>query len=190
MTVGKTSARRIEIADDTTRAVNLRRDGHSVREIARRLGCSVGRAHKLVESGIKAAPAEAVEQLRIVEGERLDRDYERLGRLVKAAMPDALTGKATAAETVTKATHERTNISVQRAKLFGLNAKESVDVSGSLALTHDVHDQLLDRLSRLAAAAATGEGDTEPHTGGSAGGDVHVAPVGAPGADGSGDDVG
>lgn len=190
MPVGQTSKKRIGIADDTTRALDLRRDGLSIRQIAKRLGRSVAGTHDLLTKGIEAVPVEAVDKLRAVEGERLDRDYQRLGRVIGAAMTGALKGSATSAETVTKATHERTNISVQRAKLFGLNATATIDVSGSLALTHDVHDQLLDRLARLAAAAATGEGDPQPESGGSAGSDVHVAPLGKAGTEGPTGEVG
>lgn len=175
-----TAVRKIRRVDEMTKALDLRRQGRTLREIATLLECSLGQVHKLITDGIKAVPVESVEALRVVEGERLDADYARLGDVIAAAIRSPTNA---AREVVVKATHERTNISAQRAKLFGLNAKEQIDVSGALSLTHDAHDQLLDRLARLAAAAAEGEGGSQPVADRGAGAPALVEGVGEAGAD-------
>lgn len=171
------TARAVETKEWRAKALKLRVEGASMRDIATALGKSLGAVHKGITEQLAAVPtdtAEAIAELRAIEGARHDAEYERLGRIIEAVLvPKKGQGSAklvsiAAVEAAIKAVHARTNISVQRAKLFGLNAKETLNVSGELALTHDAEDELLDRLARLAATAATGEDPQEPDAGGEA----------------------
>lgn len=63
--------RTIAQADIDARAAGLRSRGMSYRKIADEMGCSVHAAHERVQRALAAVPAEAVEAIRAIEGERL-----------------------------------------------------------------------------------------------------------------------
>ncbi len=51
-----TSKVKVRIQDETSRALDLRRMGRTLREIAKELGCSPAKIHGLLEKGIKDIP--------------------------------------------------------------------------------------------------------------------------------------
>lgn len=183
MSAGRT-VRAVESKVWRVEALKLRTARLSMREIATKLGKSVGAVHKAITEELKNIPAEAVDELRKAHGEsldaefvRLDADYEQLQALIGKLMPKGkklLMGGT--ADVIIKAfaqrtsvTAQRTSILAQRAKLFGLNAKESLDITGELALTHGAEDDLLDRLARFTAEAGAGEVSKQPEPSGEAG---------------------
>jgi transcriptional regulator with XRE-family HTH domain len=68
----QTPKAKLDRAEDTARALNMTRQGMTVRAIARVLGCSPARVHKLVKDARLAIPAEERDLLiaEIVERER------------------------------------------------------------------------------------------------------------------------
>jgi hypothetical protein len=165
------TARAVETKEWRAKALTLRISGKSMRDIATELGKSVGAVHKAIKEQLEAVPVDKVYELRAIEGARHDAEYTRLGLIVDTVLKPKGRTKLVpiaAVEAAIKAINARTNISAHRAKLYGLNAKESIDVNGDLTLTHDAEDELLDRLARLAATAAKGEDSPEPEPAGEA----------------------
>lgn len=147
---GKTR-RKVESKQWHARALQLRVDGLSYREVAKRVNKSVAAVHAAVEEELAAIPAAGVERLREVRGEQLE-------AVIKGNLAKAKRGATGNSLVVIKAIAEY-------AKLFGLNAKVEVDLSASLTLGADAHAQLLDRLSRLAPSDEEDGGGEEPQPG-------------------------
>jgi hypothetical protein len=158
-----------------TEALKLRITGRTIRQIADALGYSVGAVHKAISEEIAAIPAEAVGDLREVEGARLDADEQRLGELIEAHFDHATqevvmgagdlpgSGSDRAADIVVKAVAQRTSIRAQRAKLFGLNAPTRTELTGKnggpldIDITQLTDDQIA-QVARGDIAGLAGEG--------------------------------
>lgn len=139
----KKTAKRVAVKEWRARALELRVAGWSLRQIAERIGKSISTIHEAIEQEITSIPADGVKQLRAVEGARLD-------RIIKANLRKASAGDGNASFVVIAAI-------TARAKLFGMNAVEKIDVTASLKLSVDAHHELLARLAKLA-----GDGAQEP----------------------------
>jgi Homeodomain-like domain len=110
-------ANEITRAAEKTRAVELRRDGLSYRQIATALGCSVSTAHSYVRDELSLLAEhtlEATVQLRAVENARIDELWRSLWP--KREWP------TTAAALV--------RLSQRRSSLNGLDAPKEVKISG------------------------------------------------------------
>jgi AcrR family transcriptional regulator len=120
MAQGKRSAaRKINIEERRHEALELRKHGLSMREIAKRLGVGVATIHEDIRQALASAIAENVkeaESLRTLEIERLD--------MYLSSMEKKLREGDTAAITVAL------RIAEQRAKLLGLNAPERREITG------------------------------------------------------------
>lgn len=151
-------------------ALRLRITGKTIRQIAEELGKSTGAVHKAITEEIAAIPAEAVNDLREVEGARLDADEARLGELIEAHMDHATSeitmgagempgsGADKAADVVVKAIAQRTQIRDRRAKLFGLNAPVKTELTGKdgAHLAIDVTQLTDEQIERIARGDVTG----------------------------------
>lgn len=69
---GKTTPQAIERAERRARAVQLRADGHTIRQVAQELGISPTTAHEDIQRALAEVPAESVDQLRAIWGQRLE----------------------------------------------------------------------------------------------------------------------
>jgi hypothetical protein len=98
-----------EQATIDTEALKLRSRGFTYQQIADNMGCSKGAAYQRVSRALAAIPAEAVEEYRRLEGERLD-------NLLAIATHQAMTKKSLFAIDRCLAIMDR------RAKLLGLDA--------------------------------------------------------------------
>jgi len=101
----------VKTADDALRdaeALKLRSEGLTYRQIAELLGINTSTAYRRVENALRAIPADGVEEMRQLEGERLD-------KLHAALWDRALEGDLQAIDRLL-------TISNRRAKLFGLDA--------------------------------------------------------------------
>jgi DNA-binding CsgD family transcriptional regulator len=128
-----TSGRRVIAIDREAQALQLRASGISYREIAVALDISLGAAHRVVQRGLErlvALSREEAEQLRRLELERLD-------GLVRGHYQRAVDGDVASAGVVLRTISER-------ARLLGLYAPASVDVSGVVAV--DRAQEVLGRL--------------------------------------------
>ena len=97
-------------------ALDLRVSGHTVREIAAKVGKAPSTVHEAIEAELRAIPAAAVAELRDVEGARLD-------ALIRGHITKARRGDAEAAHVVISAIR-------QRSKLFGLEAPVRTEHTG------------------------------------------------------------
>lgn len=132
------------------RAIRLRRQGFTIREIASKVERSASVVHDALDAARKAVPVEDVEALREQQADEI--------RTLKRKWRDAAhTGDKDAADVYLKAC-------AREAKLLGLDAPIKTELSGEVKTT-TAHDELLARLARLAAAAATVRGDSEPEPG-------------------------
>jgi transcriptional regulator with XRE-family HTH domain len=101
----------VKTADDALKdaeALKLRSEGLTYREVAERLGINTSTAYRRVENALRAIPADGVDEMRQLEGERLD-------KLHAALWDRALEGDLQAIDRLL-------TISNRRAKLFGLDA--------------------------------------------------------------------
>lgn len=116
-----TSPRRLEARDRALKAINLRREGCSFEEIARKLKYSSRQAaHKAVTDLLKETAGEECAELRKLELMRLDKLWEPFFKL-------ALKGNARAAYVCAR-------LSERRSKLAGLDAATEINanVSGNM----------------------------------------------------------
>jgi transcriptional regulator with XRE-family HTH domain len=97
-----------ENAENDAEALRLRSEGLTYREIAQRLGINSSTAYRRVENALRAIPAHGVEEMRQLEGERLD-------KLHAALWERALEGDLSAIDRLL-------TISARRSKLYGLDA--------------------------------------------------------------------
>ncbi len=109
---------------DGNKALDMRLAGKTVRQISAELGCSVGKAHSLVQDTLASIPAENVKAIREVEGGRLD-DSETTCLAIRDKFKAlALEGNTHAADRVALMEARLSAIRTQRAKLFGANLPE------------------------------------------------------------------
>lgn len=175
----KRDARAADIQIARDRALRLRREGHTIREISRRLGCSVGRAHQLIQEAIAAIPQENAEAVRVLELQRIDRMLRGLCRRREVDEDGRVTGRPGLAYLgEPKAVAAAVKLMERRAKLLGLDAPSKVELAGKDGgPIVTAHADVLAKLDRLAAAERPGDGeaageraaatDTEPEPRGS-----------------------
>jgi transposase len=144
------------------RAVKLRVDGHSYREIADKLRVSVQTAFADVAAVMERTQLAADK----LAGEIRSIDLERLDIATKALLPKVKRGDLRAVEKLVA-------VIARRAKLVGADAPERSELSGpeGAPIEIDARKTLLERLASLADSAAAGgeaQGDSgEPQPGGS-----------------------
>ena len=101
----------VKTADDALRdaeALKLRSEGLTYRQIAELLDINTSTAYRRVENALRAIPADGVEEMRQLEGERLDKLHAALwGRALEGDLP---------------AIDRLLTISARRSKLFGLDS--------------------------------------------------------------------
>lgn len=175
----KRDARAADIQIARDRALRLRREGHTIREISRRLGCSVGRAHQLIQEAIAAIPQENAEAVRVLELQRIDRMLRGLCRRREVDEDGRVTGRPGLAYLgEPKAVAAAVKLMERRAKLLGLDAPAKVELAGKDGgPIVTAHADVLSKLQRIAgddsggdgeaAARATGEDHPEPEPQGS-----------------------
>jgi hypothetical protein len=120
--VGK---KQIEKAHLQRQAVALRANGHSYREIGESLGCAHTWARTLVNEAVRENISEGVEEMRLLEGQRLDRLQARLNTIIAG---ENIMQAIAAANSLIR-------LMDRRAKLFGLDAAIAIDVEQSI--THE-----------------------------------------------------
>jgi hypothetical protein len=138
--------RAVREAARAARAVKLRCEGLTLDQIATKLGYSNrSSAFKAIERSLRENTAENVEQLRQVEGRRLD-ELEAVYR------PKAMRGDLDAAKLLVA-------VGDRRAKLFGLNAPVKTEITGADggAVEVKVSDSELAAQARAAMAQLMGE---------------------------------
>lgn len=118
-------------------ATDLRRSGMTYAEIGEVMHCTPSTAYRSVMRALARNQAEEVEELRMVEGARLD-------RMQQAVWDRALTGDLPAMDRILK-------IMERRARLFSLDAPQKVAVDTS-RMDHEI-ETLLAELTELAAGA-------------------------------------
>lgn len=151
---------RFELAVDDRLAAELRRDGYSYAQIADKLGCSVGGAHKKVKRALRQIVQEPAQDVRLMEIARYDKLLVSAQEIVDGlkACPHC-----NAADSVPKfSTQDRLSamgtvlrISERRAKLEGLDAPTKVE--------HRIFDALDAQIEALASELAALESADEGH---------------------------
>lgn len=111
------------------RALEWRRRGLTIRQIAARLECSVGRAHQLIEEAIAAIPRENAEAVRMMELERIDRMLRGLWRPSLVDVKGNLI-RGGALDGEPKAVAASVKLMERRARLLGLDAPVKQEISG------------------------------------------------------------
>lgn len=106
------------LLDRERKAVALKASGATYRQIADALDVDVATAHRTVIRALSAERHDAVDDMRRVEADRLD-------RLQRAVWLDATNGSPAAIDRVLK-------IMERRARLFGLDAPQRVAVTSEL----------------------------------------------------------
>lgn len=143
---------RIAELEAEAHALTLRLSGLSYRRIADTQGCSVSTAHDRVERALRAyVPQEDVDQLRKIEGERLEAAI--------SAVLQVLSSEHAKPADVLAAAHTLARLQERKAKLYGLDTPvvQKVEVT-----THDGDLADLDAtLDRWAAQAAGSKGSVE-----------------------------
>tara|TARA_R110000787_G_scaffold100231_3_gene205129 strand:- start:8196 stop:8684 length:489 start_codon:yes stop_codon:yes gene_type:complete len=136
-----------EVIEKYEEVVRLRSIGLSFQQIADRVGYA-GRqgAKEAYSQAIKMWGGEAVDELRILENERLD----HLWRTVIGQLETAQRQKADP-QTIVHIVNGALNISKRRAALYGIDAPRQVELSGvnGGALETDIGQLLRERLTRL-----------------------------------------
>jgi len=147
-------------------AVELKIQGHSYEEIAKELGYA-GRqgAFEAVKSLLKKSTAEKVGELRKISNARIE-------AIIAAHMPLATrSGSELVVCLDGKERRRKTKPNVNSADIVLKAIREhralnGLDMPAQLHVTDKTkapaYDAILDRLSRIAAAAATGTGDSKP----------------------------
>lgn len=139
--------RDVEGARLDAEAAQLRSGGATYRQIAEAQGVDVSTAHARVFRAIAAVPVEAVNELRSVSGQRLDRAIARAYALAMADHPLVYRGQAVSGvfdrQVNIAALRELRQLDESRRKLFG------VDVPAEVRVT--VKDDMVEEIERLAA---------------------------------------
>lgn len=132
-----------ERAERKKNALELRLAGASYRDIAQALNCSVGTATNDCKEALAEIPMQQADEMRTVELSRLD-------RLQRAVWPSAVKGNLEAVDRAIK-------IIDRRAKLFGLDAPQQVQITAN-----DVDlDAAVDKMLRVAEMALEKENAAE-----------------------------
>lgn len=129
MPLSKTSPSKISKAEKMAVAVELRKAGHTLQEIADSLQCSKPYAHKLVTEALRELArqsAQSTEELRELESIRLDALWEQAYKL-------AMSGDLSAINTCIR-------ISERRSKLFGLDGIQKLEQSGGVTISLQLVD--------------------------------------------------
>jgi len=146
---GKTrNSKDFERAERKRNALELRLAGASYRDIAQALNCSVGTATNDCKEALAEIPMQQADEMRTVELSRLD-------RLQRAVWPKAVKGDLQAVDRAIK-------IIDRRAKLFGLDAPQQVQITAN-----DIDlDAAVDKMLRVAEMALEQEKTNRPEDGG------------------------
>ncbi|MDY0282239.1 MAG: hypothetical protein RBR35_16955 [Salinivirgaceae bacterium] len=129
MPISKCSGVKLSAAEKRATALELRKSGLTLQQIADNLNCSKGYAHKLVMDSLHELITQSetlAEELRELENMRLDALWE-------ASYEKAKAGDLSAINTCIR-------ISERRAKLFGLDGTQKVEHSGGVAISLQLAD--------------------------------------------------
>jgi len=129
MTLSKTSRLKISTPFKRTAALELRRDGHTLKEIADSLQCSRSYVYKLISSSLvelAKQSEQATVELRELENMRLDALWEQ-------AYTKAMNGDLAAINTCVR-------ISERRSKLWGLDGTQKLEHSGGVTISLHLAD--------------------------------------------------
>ncbi|AGB48945.1 hypothetical protein Metho_0690 [Methanomethylovorans hollandica DSM 15978] len=129
MTLSKTSRLKVSTVFKRGTALELRRDGHTLQEIADRLECSRSYVYKLISSSLielSKQSHQAVVELRELESMRLDALWEQ-------AYTKAMNGDLAAINTCVR-------ISERRSKLWGLDGVQKLEHSGGVTISLQLAD--------------------------------------------------
>lgn len=156
----KTSPRRVRTTEQTIKALDLRKKGHTYTEIAGKLECARSTACRYVLSELENLADQCREeagQVRDLELARLDDLYLKAWKALESASAllatsvapdehgrDRLTDEKQymlASRALSDAEGRCLNIMERRAKLLGLDAAEKVDVKGIAELHFDKEDE-------------------------------------------------
>lgn len=122
-------------------ALRLRLQGHSLAEIAERMGVGVPAAHRMVQRGLRdASPVREVAELRAEQAAQID-------ALIAALWPRAEAGSARHAEVICR-------LIERKAKLLGLDAPVVTQVE---VITRDVLERAVAELEADIARIERGE---------------------------------
>lgn len=113
----------VEAAEREKLILQRRRDRVGFAEIGEELGISPQRVHTIYKRALSRIPAQEAAELRAEEAELLDRAVASLMNIVETASKDS--DRIAAWGQVTR-------LMERRARLFGLDAAEKVEVSGGL----------------------------------------------------------
>lgn len=136
---GKTTAEAIDRAERRARAVDLRAEGHTIREVAEKLGISPSTAAGDINRALSEHPAEGVDLLRRLWGQRLD-------ALLRAVWPAAMAGNLDAVDKAVK-------IADRAAKLYGLDAPQHISMSTTGADIEQAVNQFMAAVAEPVAEA-------------------------------------
>jgi hypothetical protein len=145
--LAKTSPKKIKIAEDTARALDLKRAGLYIRQIAVAIGRSQGWVHGAIVKYCNEHPAPNLQALRAEV-------MERQSAII-------------AAHWMTRANAKSAKVIQDSDKILmavtGLEANQKLDVAASVVVTDSAHEQLISSLASLSSKLRKGEGD--PPTG-------------------------
>lgn len=140
----RTTVHNAEVTDKERQALELRKAGATFDAIARQLGfADPSGAHRAVSRAIERIPAQAVNEFRAV-------DVERLDRLFLAVWQPALGGDL-------KALDRALRILDQRAKLLGLNTTVKAEMDVTVTERSQVDIELQELLNEVRARNAAQE---------------------------------
>ncbi len=123
----KTSPRRVRTTEQTIKALDLRKKGHTYTEIARKLECARSTACRYVLSELE----NLADQCREEAGQVRDLELARLDELYLKAWEAVEDGNIAAIDRCLR-------VQERRAKLLGLDAAEKVDLSGDIVIVDDI----------------------------------------------------
>lgn len=128
-------------------AASLRAGGATYRQIAEAQGCDLHTAHARVQRAIAAVPVEAVTELRLISGQRLDRAIAKAYSLAMADHPLVYRGRVVPGVLDRgpniAALRELRMLDESKRKLFGTDVPQEVRLV--------VKDAMVDEIERLAA---------------------------------------
>ena len=157
MAAGQSPALSPDTADKYRRVVNLRKAGLTFDQIASEVGyASRAGAKEAYDAALKWWGREEVDQLRLIEGERLDELWRRTyTRLINADPDDA--------RTFIGLTQTAVRISSARSALYGLEAPKQVELTGENggAIQVDIAHVLVERIKEIADVDLSGVIDVE-----------------------------
>lgn len=146
----KTSKAKVVRADEMSQALDLKREGKTIREIAAILGFSKSKAQNLIEEGIASIPVASRDAL-------VAEIHERELGIIDKHWPMRVDPDSAK---VIQASHK--NLMA----LLGLEAPKKTELTGAnggpVTVDASAHDDVLRSLAALASAAAVGSGDPKP----------------------------